>query len=48
MKDKLTKIGGYLLRVMAAILLLFLSVMVFLIIFNNVIRPLWNLLRKLL
>lgn len=47
-KDKLTKFGGYLLRIMAAILLLFFTVMIFFIILNNVIRPLWNLLWKIL
>jgi hypothetical protein len=48
MKDKLTKIGGYLLRVLAAILLIFFTVMIFLIVLNNVIRPLFYFLKKLL
>lgn len=45
-KEKLTFIGGYVLRIVAAIFLLFLSLMIFLIILNNVIRPLWGLVRK--
>jgi hypothetical protein len=48
MKNRLVKTGRYLLRVLLALLLLFLTAMIFLIILNNVIRPLWNHLRKIL
>ena len=47
MKNKLIKLGEILLRVLAAILLIFFTVMIFLIILNNVIRPLWSLLKRI-
>ena len=47
MKNKLIEIGGVLLRVAAIIFLVFCVVVVFLMILNNVIRPLWGLVRKI-
>jgi hypothetical protein len=47
MKNKLIEIGGVLLRVAAIIFLVFCVVVIFLMILNNVIRPLWGLVRKI-